>query len=59
RQATQRALTQFQEHPESWLRVFEILQKSSYPQTKYLGLQILEKVILTRWKSLPDGQRQG
>ncbi|KAJ3874543.1 Crm1-F1 [Lentinula edodes] len=59
RQAAQTALTQFQEHPESWTRVPEILQKSSYPQTKYIGLQILEKVISTRWKSLPDGQRQG
>ncbi|KAJ3933656.1 MAG: armadillo-type protein, partial [Lentinula lateritia] len=59
RQAAQAALTQFQEHPESWTRVPEILQKSSYPQTKYIGLQILEKVISTRWKSLPDGQRQG
>lgn len=26
---------------------------------QYIGLQILEKVITTRWKSLPDGQRQG
>ncbi|GAW01678.1 hypothetical protein LENED_003286 [Lentinula edodes] len=59
RQAAQTALTQFQEYPESWTRVPEILQKSSYPQTKYIGLQILEKVISTRWKSLPDGQRQG
>ncbi|PPR03954.1 hypothetical protein CVT26_001159 [Gymnopilus dilepis] len=26
---------------------------------EYIGLQILEKLILTRWKTLPDGQRQG
>lgn len=27
--------------------------------SQYIGLQILEKLILTRWKSLPEGQRQG
>lgn len=26
---------------------------------QYIGLQILEKLIITRWKTLPDGQRQG
>jgi len=26
---------------------------------QYIGLQILEKLITTRWKTLPDGQRQG
>jgi hypothetical protein len=26
---------------------------------QYIGLQILEKLIMTRWKTLPDGQRQG
>ncbi|KAL0580241.1 Karyopherin transporter [Marasmius crinis-equi] len=26
---------------------------------EYIGLQILEKLITTRWKTLPDGQRQG
>lgn len=26
---------------------------------QYLGLQILEKLIQTRWKALPDAQRQG
>ena len=29
----------------------------SRPQ--YIGLQILEKLIMTRWKTLPDGQRLG
>ncbi|THG98585.1 hypothetical protein EW026_g3626 [Hermanssonia centrifuga] len=55
----QQVLTQFQEHPDAWTRVPEILEHSSFPQTKYIGLQILEKLILTRWKSLPEGQRQG
>lgn len=26
---------------------------------QYIGLQILEKLITTKWKSLPEGQRQG
>ena len=26
---------------------------------QYIGLQILEKLITTKWKTLPDGQRQG
>ncbi|EKM83052.1 hypothetical protein AGABI1DRAFT_111574 [Agaricus bisporus var. burnettii JB137-S8] len=58
-QMAQQVLTQFQEHTDSWTRVPDILEKSSYHQSKYIGLQILEKLILTRWKTLPDGQRQG
>lgn len=58
-QLAQQVLTQFQEHPDSWTRVPDILERSSFPQSKYIGLQILEKVITTRWKSLPEGQRQG
>ncbi|TFK27374.1 hypothetical protein FA15DRAFT_211104 [Coprinopsis marcescibilis] len=58
-QMAQQVLTQFQEHQEAWARVPDILERSSFPQTKYIGLQILEKLITTRWKTLPDGQRQG
>ncbi|KAF8892569.1 CRM1 C terminal-domain-containing protein [Infundibulicybe gibba] len=58
-QMAQQVLTQFQEHPDAWTRVPDILEKSSFPQSKYIGLQILEKLIMTRWKTLPDGQRQG
>lgn len=73
----QQVLTQFQDHPDAWTRVPDILETSAYPQAKvrlflltaahisdsnlhqYIGLQILEKLITTRWKSLPEGQRQG
>ncbi|KAH7924554.1 hypothetical protein BV22DRAFT_1012975 [Leucogyrophana mollusca] len=58
-QMAQRVLTQFEEHPDSWTRVPDVLERSSFPQSKYIGLQILEKLITTRWKTLPDGQRQG
>ncbi|KAK7031943.1 importin N-terminal domain-containing protein [Favolaschia claudopus] len=58
-QMAQLALTQFEEHPESWTRVPEILEKSTFPQAKYIGLQILERLVNTRWKTLPEPQRQG
>ncbi|OBZ75216.1 Exportin-1 [Grifola frondosa] len=58
-QMAQQVLTQFQENPESWTRVPDILERSSFQQTKYIGLQILEKLITTKWKTVPDGQRQG
>ncbi|KIY72622.1 hypothetical protein CYLTODRAFT_367384 [Cylindrobasidium torrendii FP15055 ss-10] len=57
--AAQAVLTQFQEHPDAWARVPLILEASSIPQSKFIGLQILEKLITTRWKTLPDDQRQG
>ncbi|KAL4077353.1 CRM1 C terminal-domain-containing protein [Scleroderma yunnanense] len=55
----QQVLTQFEEHPDAWTRVPDIMERSSFTQSKYIGLQILEKLITTRWKTLPDGQRQG
>ncbi|KAG8705419.1 Karyopherin transporter [Ceratobasidium sp. 395] len=55
----QAVLTQFQEYPDSWQRVPIILETASSMQSKYIGLQILEKLIQTRWKILPDDQRQG
>ncbi|KAI9673278.1 MAG: Karyopherin transporter [Trizodia sp. TS-e1964] len=55
----QALLNQFKENPDAWLLVDKILQESSYPQTKYLGLQVLDNVIMTRWKVLPREQCQG
>ncbi|KAK2070730.1 hypothetical protein P8C59_005204 [Phyllachora maydis] len=57
--AAQAALNQFKEDPDAWLMVDELLQKASYPQTKYLGLQVLDNVIMTRWKVLPREQCLG
>ncbi|KAH8834801.1 Crm1-F1 [Flagelloscypha sp. PMI_526] len=56
---SQQVLTQFQDHPDSWTKVPDILERSSFPQTKYIGLQILEKLVQTRWKTLPVDQQQG
>ncbi|KAI6250221.1 Exportin-1 [Erysiphe necator] len=57
--AAQIALNQFKEDPDSWLLVDKILQDATFPQTKYLGLQVLDNVIMTRWKVLPKEQCQG
>ncbi|KAH9171526.1 CRM1 C terminal-domain-containing protein [Lactarius sanguifluus] len=58
-QVAQQVLTQFQEHPDAWTRVPDIMERSSYSQTKFIGLQILERLVNTRWKTLPEAQRQG
>ncbi|CCA66905.1 probable CRM1-nuclear export factor, exportin [Serendipita indica DSM 11827] len=57
--AAQHVLAQFQEHPDAWQRVPLILESSSNSQAKFIGLQILEKLIMTRWKVIPDDQRAG
>ncbi|RXK42319.1 exportin-1 [Tremella mesenterica] len=54
-QEAQRVLTQFQDHPDSWQRVPGILEASQ----NFIALQILEKLITTRWKSLPAEQTAG
>ncbi|KAA8895473.1 CRM1 C terminal-domain-containing protein [Sphaerosporella brunnea] len=55
----QQILNQFRENPDSWILVDKILESANYPQTKFLGLQVLDNVIQTRWKVLPKDQRQG
>ena len=55
----QNTLNQFKEDPDAWLLVDKILQEATYPQTKYIGLQVLDHVIMTKWKILPREQCQG
>jgi exportin-1 len=55
----QNRLNQFKENPDAWLMVDKILSDSTFPETKYLGLQVLDGVIMTRWKVLPRDQCQG
>ncbi|KAF8333931.1 CRM1 C terminal-domain-containing protein [Cantharellus anzutake] len=55
----QQIMTQFQEHPDAWQRVPEIIERTQVPQNKYLGLSILDKLVQTRWKAVPEDQRQG
>ena len=56
RNAAQNVLTQFQEHPDAWNRVDTILEYSQNPHTKFFALQILDKVIRSRWAILPREQ---
>ncbi|SCV02210.1 LANO_0F15984g1_1 [Lachancea nothofagi CBS 11611] len=55
----QEVLTKFKEHPDSWQRADHILQFSQNPQTKFIGLSILDKLITTKWKMLPPEHRVG
>ncbi|CAH4037749.1 exportin-1 [Pieris brassicae] len=52
-------LTALKEHPDAWTRVDTILEFSQNQETKYYALQILEKVIQTKWKILPRNQCEG
>ncbi|RAL13603.1 exportin CRM1 [Aspergillus homomorphus CBS 101889] len=55
----QQTLTEFKANEDAWMLAANILQESSYPQTKYLALQVLDDVIMTRWKILPRDQCLG
>ncbi|GJD07631.1 Protein EXPORTIN 1A [Galdieria sulphuraria] len=55
RNAAQSTLTQLKEHPDSWIRVDKILDRSNDPNVKFFALQILENLIKYRWKTLPRG----
>ncbi|KAL0480336.1 exportin [Acrasis kona] len=58
-QAAQKVLTQFQQHPNSWTRVTQIMSQSKNFNAKYLSLQVLEKVVQFKWKILPPKERDG
>ncbi|CDO94795.1 unnamed protein product [Kluyveromyces dobzhanskii CBS 2104] len=55
----QEVLSKLKDHPDAWQRADKILQYSSNPQTKFIGLSILEKLITTKWKMLPENHRLG
>ncbi|CAO3680969.1 unnamed protein product [Rhizopus microsporus] len=57
RQAAQAVITDFQKDPNSWQIVDQILEQSSYLQTKFIALNILEDFIRVRWNTLPVDQR--
>ncbi|KAL7749026.1 Karyopherin transporter [Sorochytrium milnesiophthora] len=67
-QMAQQILTQFQENPDAWTRADAILERSQVMQSKvraadklatYIALQILEKLIQTKWKVLNPSDREG
>jgi Importin-beta N-terminal domain len=49
-----RLLMQLQENKEIWTRAHVILEQSTNRATKFFGLQILDDVIQTQWKALPQ-----
>lgn len=58
-QNAQKLMTQFQEHPDSWTKVDVILEQGTSQQAKFLALQILESLIVTKWNALPREQCLG
>jgi len=52
-------LERFQADPEAWLRVAPVLQASNNSQSKFLALNVLDKLVNSRWKLLPQEQRLG
>eukprot|EP00611_Tribonema_gayanum_P030255 TRINITY_DN8353_c0_g1_i1.p1 TRINITY_DN8353_c0_g1~~TRINITY_DN8353_c0_g1_i1.p1 ORF type:complete len:1092 (+),score=466.29 TRINITY_DN8353_c0_g1_i1:336-3611(+) len=58
-QQANRLLMQLKDHKEMWTRSKDILEGNASPQTKFFGLQILDDVVQTQWKALPQVQREG
>ncbi|KAJ3299754.1 Karyopherin transporter [Borealophlyctis nickersoniae] len=52
-------LQAFDEHPDAWKRVEPIMTQSQVQASKFIALQVLEKLIKTMWKALPADQRDG
>ncbi|KAI6214003.1 Importin N-terminal domain-containing protein [Aphelenchoides besseyi] len=52
-------LSAFKVDLRAWTKVDAILEFSKCVETKYFGLQILEELIQTRWRSLPRDQCEG
>ncbi|KAJ2702736.1 Karyopherin transporter [Coemansia sp. IMI 209128] len=55
----EQVLTEFKDHELSWTRADGILTNASSLHSKFIALQILEKLIQTKWKILPIEQRTG
>ncbi|KAJ2080610.1 Karyopherin transporter, partial [Coemansia sp. S100] len=55
----EQVLTEFKDHELSWTRADGILTNASSLYSKFIALQILEKLIQTKWKILPIEQRTG
>ncbi|AJR80750.1 ASG_G0022070.mRNA.1.CDS.1 [Saccharomyces cerevisiae] len=55
----QEILTKFQDNPDAWQKADQILQFSTNPQSKFIALSILDKLITRKWKLLPNDHRIG
>ena len=59
RPAANEFLVRMKEHPDMWKRADAILETSKQLATKFFGLQVLGDTISTRWKVIPQDQREG
>jgi len=59
RNAAEKILQLFQDHPDSWTRVDGIIEQTQNLNSKFFALRVLESVIRYRWSSLPVEQRDG
>mmetsp|Transcript_24446 Transcript_24446/g.36925 ORF Transcript_24446/g.36925 Transcript_24446/m.36925 type:complete len:1073 (-) Transcript_24446:298-3516(-) len=57
RAAANKALMQMQETPDLWTKADEMIENSTNPQTRFFGLQVLDDMIKTRWKVIPQDER--
>ena len=57
RKQAENVLEQFQQHPDAWTRVDQVLETSTRTETKFMALKILEELIKFRWRRLPAEQR--
>ncbi|CAI5009659.1 ANM_HP_G0048290.mRNA.1.CDS.1 [Saccharomyces cerevisiae] len=55
----QEILTKFQDNSDAWQKADQILQFSTNPQSKFIALSILDKLITRKWKLLPNDHRIG
>src|ERR1700742_4998732 len=55
----QQKLNEFKSNQDAWLLAGRILQEATYMPTKYVGLQVRDEVVNTRWKVLPREQCLG
>jgi len=58
RSAANKALMQLQEAPDLWTKADDMMEKSTNPQTKFFGIQVLDDAIKIRWKIIPKEQRE-
>lgn len=54
-----KVLAQFQSHNAAWTQADRILEYSTHIQSKFIALSLLEKLINTKWNSLPQEQKSG
>lgn len=57
--AVQPILVQWQDHPEAWTRVDQILEQSQNVQSKIIACNVLEQCVKFRWQVLADAHKQG